>query len=278
MRLLIRSSLTTQEQASVAAHGLGSGRRALVIGGAGKMGGWFAQFLSSQGFEVEIADPRDAGAGSRTSPTGASSAARARSHRGGRAAGCHQHHPAAARAAPAARHGVRSRLAQVAAARRADGAAHAGVAVTSLHPMFGPDTELLSGRHVIFIDLGSAEALREARALFAPTMAEQVVMDLDEHDRLIAYVLGLSHALNIAFFTALARERRGGAAPGAAVEHHLRCAVRHRQQGGRGESGALLRDPAPERLSAPSRSRRWRARSRRCAAPCPQVIRRASRR
>jgi chorismate mutase/prephenate dehydrogenase len=29
-------------------------------------------------------------------------------------------------------------------------------------------------------------------------------MDLDSHDRLIAYVLGLSHALNIAFFTALA--------------------------------------------------------------------------
>ena len=29
-------------------------------------------------------------------------------------------------------------------------------------------------------------------------------MSLDEHDRLIAYVLGLSHAVNIAFFTALA--------------------------------------------------------------------------
>jgi chorismate mutase/prephenate dehydrogenase len=28
-------------------------------------------------------------------------------------------------------------------------------------------------------------------------------MNLDEHDRLIAHVLGLSHALNIAFFTAL---------------------------------------------------------------------------
>ena len=70
--------------------------------------------------------------------------------------------------------------------------------------MFGPDTELLSGRHVIFIDLGHAAALREAQDLFAPTMAERVVMGLDEHDRLIAYVLGLSHALNIAFFTALA--------------------------------------------------------------------------
>ena len=29
-------------------------------------------------------------------------------------------------------------------------------------------------------------------------------MDLDSHDRVIAYILGLSHALNIIFFTALA--------------------------------------------------------------------------
>ena len=36
-------------------------------------------------------------------------------------------------------------------------------------------------------------------------------MGLDEHDRLIAFVLGLSHALNIAFFTALAGS--GEAAP-----------------------------------------------------------------
>jgi chorismate mutase/prephenate dehydrogenase len=42
-------------------------------------------------------------------------------------------------------------------------------------------------------------------------MVEQVTMTLDEHDRLIAYVLGLSHALNIAFFTALAES--GEAAP-----------------------------------------------------------------
>jgi chorismate mutase / prephenate dehydrogenase len=86
-----------------------------------------------------------------------------------------------------------------------------GCKVASVHPMFGPDTELLSGRHVIFVDLGHAGALAAARELFAPTMAEQVVMSLDEHDRLIAYVLGLSHALNIAFFTALAES--GEAAP-----------------------------------------------------------------
>jgi chorismate mutase/prephenate dehydrogenase len=84
-----------------------------------------------------------------------------------------------------------------------------GVRVTSVHPMFGPDTQLLSGRHVVFVDLGQAEALQKARELFGPTMAEQVVMSLDDHDRLIAYVLGLSHALNIAFFTALAESGEG---------------------------------------------------------------------
>jgi len=36
-------------------------------------------------------------------------------------------------------------------------------------------------------------------------------MGPEEHDRLIAYVLGLSHAVNIAFFTALAES--GEAAP-----------------------------------------------------------------
>ena len=49
MRLLIRSSLTHQEQTRVAAQTSGAGKRVLIIGGAGKMGAWFAQFLSSQG-------------------------------------------------------------------------------------------------------------------------------------------------------------------------------------------------------------------------------------
>jgi chorismate mutase / prephenate dehydrogenase len=211
MRLLIRSSLTTQERASVAAHASGSGRRALVIGGAGKMGGWFAQFLSSQGFVVQVADPNEAAAGFERFADWRSSAL---------------DHDLIVVAAPL---GTTNTILGELAARRPRGVVFdlgslksplragiealrdAGVAVTSLHPMFGPDTELLSGRHVIFIDLGHAEALRQARALFAATMAEQAVMGLDEHDRLIAYVLGLSHALNIAFFTALAES--GEAAP-----------------------------------------------------------------
>src|SRR3981081_1112753 len=57
LRQLIQSSLATQEQARVAAQAHGTGKRALVIGGHGKMGGWFAEFFCSQGFRVAIADP-----------------------------------------------------------------------------------------------------------------------------------------------------------------------------------------------------------------------------
>ena len=212
LRLLIRSSLTTQEQASVAARGAGSGRRALVIGGGGKMGGWFVRFLASQGFTVEVADPTGAAAGVP------------------RVEDWHKtdlnQYDYIILATPL---GVTDAILRDLALRRPTGVifdvgslksplrsgllalkSH-GCRVTSLHPMFGPDTELLSGRHVIFVDLGHGEALANARELFAPTMAEQVVMSLDDHDRLIAYVLGLSHALNIAFFTALAES--GEAAP-----------------------------------------------------------------
>ena len=60
MKLLIESSLTTQEQDRVRLAGQGGGRRALVIGGNGRMGRWFVRFLAAQGFDVEVADPTGA--------------------------------------------------------------------------------------------------------------------------------------------------------------------------------------------------------------------------
>jgi chorismate mutase/prephenate dehydrogenase len=211
MRMLIRSSLATQEQASVAARGQGTGQRALVIGGAGTMGRWFVDFLGSQGFAVDVSDPAGA-------PAGATDAGDYRS--------ADLSHDLIVVATPL---GQTDAVLRELAMLRPKGVifdvgslksplrgglmalrSH-GCRVTSVHPMFGGDTELLSGRHVIFCDLGCDDALARARELFAPTMVEQVVMSLDEHDRLIAYVLGLSHALNIAFFTALAGS--GEAAP-----------------------------------------------------------------
>ena len=208
---LIRSSLTVQEKDQVAARGEGSGRRVLVIGGRGNMGRWLVRFLSAQGFAVEVADPAGPVDGYPH-------------HADWRAATLDHEIIAVAAPMPASNQilhelamapppglvfdvgSLKSPLRSGLHALR-----EAGARVTSVHPMFGPDTELLSGRHIIFVDLGVPGATADARALFASTMATLVDMDLESHDRLIAYVLGLSHALNIAFFTALAES--GEAAP-----------------------------------------------------------------
>ena len=97
----------------------------------------------------------------------------------------------------------------------------AGCFATSIHPMFGPDTELLSKRHVVFVDLGMPDATAAAKALFASTMVEPVDMTLEDHDRLIAFILGLSHALNISFFTALAESGENVPRLGGTVKHHF---------------------------------------------------------
>lgn len=203
LRELIGASLTRQEHLRVAQSGLGAGKRALILGGRGKMGRWFATFLGSQGFGVDIADPSGPlpGAGYVDDWQTA-----------------RLDHDLIVVAAPL---GATNAILEQLAARKPTGLVldvgslktplrtgiqaciDAGMRVASIHPMFGPDTELLSGRHVIFVDLGHPDALAEAHALFDATMATRVDMGLDEHDRLIAYVLGLSHALNIAFFTAL---------------------------------------------------------------------------
>ena len=210
LRKLIRSSLASQERDRVIAEGKGDGRRVLIIGGAGKMGGWFADFFASQGFDTSIADPGvEDGPGLFRNWTDAG-----------------VDFDVIVVATPLA---VSGRILAQLAVLKPEGLIfdigslktplidgltelrNAGCRVASLHPMFGPETRLLSGHHLIFCDVGSPEATKDAKQLFDSTMVDQLDMGLDDHDRLIAYVLGLSHALNIAFFTALAES--GEAAP-----------------------------------------------------------------
>ena len=82
-------------------------------------------------------------------------------------------------------------------------AASNGCRIASVHPMFGPDAHVLHGCHVLVMDVGHSQAAEEAAGVFKGTMAEILRMPLADHDPLIAYVLGLSHALNLAFLTAL---------------------------------------------------------------------------
>jgi chorismate mutase/prephenate dehydrogenase len=203
-RLLIRASLAKQEQHKILNQSSGDGKRALVIGGSGLLGSWFVQFLDNQGYRVEICDPVKQEGDFRhflsladtdlsqqlivvAAPINQS---------------CELLIEMAGRKPAALVFDVASVKNPLRAGLKA--MQSAGCKITSVHPMFGSDTRLLSGKHVIFIDLGVPQATAEAKALFDSTMVEQVDMDLDAHDKAIAYVLGLSHALNIAFFTALA--------------------------------------------------------------------------
>jgi chorismate mutase/prephenate dehydrogenase len=211
MLVLIRSALAVQERDELRVKAGGTGKTALVVGGAGKMGRWFVHFLASQGFEVEIADPAEAPVEVKRFPDWRRA---------------ELSHDLIVIAAPLlttneillemARDPPKGLVFDIGSLksplrRGLKAMAAAKARITSVHPMFGPDTDLLSGRHVIFVDVGSSEATEQAQALFASTTAVRVSMDLESHDRLIAYVLGLSHALNIAFFTALAES--GEAAP-----------------------------------------------------------------
>ncbi len=201
--LVIETSLSKQEIQKVKESRYGANKSALIIGGNGKMGQWFAHFLSSQNFDVHINDleplndqhnfvadykqtelnydyvivatPIQKSAEillelSQLKPSGI------------------------VLDISSIKSPLRLPLRQL---------ADSGCKVVSIHPMFGPDIQLMSGKHVIFIEMGNEEAVNQVKQLFKPTMAERIDMKFEDHDRLIAYVLGLSHVVNIAFMTVL---------------------------------------------------------------------------
>ncbi len=214
VRLLINASLSRQERVRLVARGRGQGHKALVVGGGGKMGRWFCEFLSSQGYAVTVADPR-------RTPRKLPHVSRWQE-----APGEFELTVIAAPVAASARiladmeqarcRGLIFDIASIKdpvkeALRRM---AATGMKVASIHPMFGPDTDLLSGCHILLMDMGAPEAAEAAADVFAGTMVEILRVPVDEHDQLIAWVLGVSHAINLAFINAL--QESGQQAPALA--------------------------------------------------------------
>lgn len=198
--LIIKTSLEKQENQKIITSEYGSDKSALVIGGNGKMGQWFVRFLSNQGFRVDISDIYN------TDDKNIDYTSNELDY------------DYIIVAAPIA---ASAQILQKLSELQPQGIVldvgsiksplklplmqlhDSGCQVVSIHPMFGPDTKLLSNKHVIFIDLGNLDALNKVKALFSPTMVEQIDMQLEDHDRLIAYILGLSHIINIAFMSVL---------------------------------------------------------------------------
>lgn len=204
LETLIHHSVGDQETHQLAQSGHGKGARALVIGGLGRMGLWMARYLDTVGYRVDVADPADVEAPFDVIDDWES------------AVDDYDLIVVAVPLRPS--NAVLHRLAELEPqalifdigslkspmTSGLEALAAADCRVCSVHPMFGPDEIGLSGRHILFVDVGNADALAEARALFAHTAAECVDLSLAEHDEVMAWVLGLSHLVNIAFASALA--------------------------------------------------------------------------
>lgn len=209
---LIEHSLARQERSRMRRDGSGGGREALIVGGAGRMGRWFARFLHDLEWRVRIADPAGSPDGFPLADdwreaASASALILYATPIQATAAGLLELVPLAPQAVVVEIASVKAPLVgAIAEARRA------GLRLASIHPLFGPGVTTLAGRHVVLIEGAPAEAAALVRSLFASTAAELVEMSLEEHDRLMAEVLVLSHAINIGFAAALA----------AASESHAR--------------------------------------------------------
>ena len=205
LETLIHHSLGNQEIHKLAQSAHGQGQRALVIGGLGRMGVWMSRYLDMVGYNLDVADPA----------VGATPFNRV----GDWEAVVDDYDLIVVAVPLRPSNDILLRLAtlrpqclvfDIASLKSPmreglEAMRESGCRVCSVHPMFGPDEIGLSGRHILFVDMGNQEALREARELFAHTAAECVELSLEEHDEVMAWVLGLSHLVNIAFASTLAQ-------------------------------------------------------------------------
>lgn len=200
---LMAAAVQTQAELPASQPSTGQ-RRVLVVGGGGRMGAWLARFFDALGHSVQIADPKVSDSEFEVVPLDQGVA----------------HAQVVAVATPLG--STATILEQVLAAggdplifdicslktpvagllRRA---AAEGRRVTSLHPMFAPGAVLLHGRAVLICDAGCAKATEEARSLFAETALGLYDVPLEDHDKVMAVVLGMSHALNLQFAHAVQR-------------------------------------------------------------------------
>jgi chorismate mutase/prephenate dehydrogenase len=205
LQTLIHHSLSNQETHKLVQSYHGHGQRALVIGGLGRMGVWMSRYLDMVGYSVDVADRVTVETPFRrvddweavvndydlivvAVPLRPSN-------------------EILLRLAELKPQGLVFDIGSLKSPMREglDAMRDSGCRICSVHPMFGPEEIGLSGRHILFVDVGNKDAIAEARALFAHTAADCVELSLEEHDEVMAWVLGLSHLVNIAFAGALAQ-------------------------------------------------------------------------
>jgi len=186
--LLIKSAVDVQEKIRTKVPIVGD-LNCTIIGGGGKMGGWFERFVISLGYNTQVVEQDDTLDERVTNadliilavPLG-------------------RMRPVLKQILALQPQGIvleiaslKSHLVDVVN----DGIA-GGLQIACIHPMFGPDKDLLVGQNVIICRAGCQAAEQMAISLFSDTAANLAELPLDEHDRYMTWVLNLPHLISLA--------------------------------------------------------------------------------
>lgn len=203
MRQLVEEACRVQEVDHFSSYS-GEAESILVVGGAGKMGNWLVRFFETQGHRVLVFDPASRPADASAVATLSEGLAVATMVFV--AVPLDRVAAAVDEIAAAGFTGVLCDVASVKEHLRPalEAARERGVAVTSIHPMFGAGARTLSDKVICLCDCGVPAATERVAALFRETAVTLVPLSLERHDEIAAYVLGLSHFLNLLFARVLA--------------------------------------------------------------------------
>ncbi len=204
MQQLVEEARRVQEVDHFSTYS-GEAESILVVGGAGKMGGWLVRFFETQGHKVLVFDPASRGEGGAVAVTLAAGLAAA-----SMVFVAVPLDRVAATVDEIAALGFSGVLCDVASVKEhlrpaLEAARGRGIAVTSIHPMFGAGARTLSDKVICLCDCGVPAATERVAALFRETAVTLVPLSLERHDEIASYVLGLSHFLNLLFARVVAR-------------------------------------------------------------------------
>jgi len=184
----------------------GKRQRILIVGGLGAMGCWMAQYFDAFGHEVEICDQVEPAEASRFPLIRELAVGAARADIIVLATPISQTAEVLSRLLEG---NHRALIFDICSLKSPllpaiEDAIRAGLRVSSIHPMFGPGVDLLSGRNLILCETANPRWTDEVAALFTDSTLRLIRMPLAEHDEWMAYILGLSHLSNLIFAGALA--------------------------------------------------------------------------
>jgi len=202
MRQIIKESKVQQEIHHFSNYE-GNKENILIIGGLGRMGRWFSMFFENQGHNVSIFDI--AGTDENFKSYESLSMALNEVTYAVIATSLEDVPETIEKIIDLGFNGTVFDVASLKSHLKpaVDRARKNNISITSIHPMFGPGTRTLSDKVICFCDCGDPEANKKVNALFSDTAASLVYLSFDEHDKIMSYVLALSHIINIIFVKVL---------------------------------------------------------------------------